>query len=247
GTVPMFFTSSSPLVVDGLCIAQLGGRQRGGILALDFSTGYESWELTGDGGAYGSPALVHVGNTKLIVADNHGKMVALNAADGKLVWETPFTPARMNYNASSPIVDGQTVIYGGGGRGFKAVKFEKNGDTIVAKELWSNSDKSVQYNTPVLKGGRLYGLSQNNEFFCLDAQDGKTLWTASAGLAAPPPPAREMKRGSSGKGERKGDQGKGGSGGMRGRGGSRGGYGSIVDAGSVLLALTPSSDLIVFE
>jgi outer membrane protein assembly factor BamB len=30
-------------------------------------------------------------------------------------------------------------------------------------------------------------------------------------------------------------------------GGGRGGYGSIVDAGSVLLALTPSSELVAFQ
>ena len=36
-------------------------------------------------------------------------------------------------------------------------------------------------------------------------------------------------------------------GGRGGRGGGRGGYGSIVDAGSVLLALTPSSQLVIFE
>ena len=29
--------------------------------------------------------------------------------------------------------------------------------------------------------------------------------------------------------------------------GARGGYGSVVDAGSVLLALTPASELVVFE
>ena len=45
-----------------------------------------------------------------------------------------------------------------------------------------------------------------------------------------------------------GPGGPGGGGGRGGRGGGgRGGYGSIVDAGSVLIALTPSSELIVFQ
>ena len=60
----------------------------------------------------------------------------------------------------------------------------------------------------MLKGGQIYGLSQNGVIFCLDAQSGKTLWTAEVG----------------------------------GRG-----FGSIVDAGSVLLALTPKGELTVFE
>ena len=36
---PQFFTSSSPIVVDGLCIAQLGGAKDGGIIAYDMTTG----------------------------------------------------------------------------------------------------------------------------------------------------------------------------------------------------------------
>ena len=44
---PQFFTSSSPIVVDGLCIAQLGGEDDGGIVAYDLATGDEKWRWTG--------------------------------------------------------------------------------------------------------------------------------------------------------------------------------------------------------
>jgi outer membrane protein assembly factor BamB len=225
GMWPRFFASSSPIVVDGLCIAQLGGQKNGGITALDLATGQEKWKWAGDGPAYASPVLLTVDGAKLIVALTEGKIVAVNSADGKLVWETPFVAAQRNYNAATPIVDGQTIIYAGGGRGIKAVKIDKQGDGFTAKELWSNPKESVQFNTPVLKDGKLYGLSQTNEIFCVNADTGKTSWTASAGGAAPA----------------------GGQGGGRGRGGRGAGYGSIVDAGSILLVLTPSSELIVFE
>src|SRR5262249_52318731 len=45
GYWPQFFTSSSPIVVDGLCVAQLGGkengrgRENGGIVAYELATG----------------------------------------------------------------------------------------------------------------------------------------------------------------------------------------------------------------
>src|SRR5262245_47012624 len=68
-----------------------------------------------------------------------------------------------DYKAATPIVDGQTIIVAG--RGVKAVKLEKEGDKIVAKELWSNPDKSVQFNSPALKNGMLYALAGNNELF----------------------------------------------------------------------------------
>jgi outer membrane protein assembly factor BamB len=120
----------------------------------------------------------------------------------------------MGYNAATPMVEGQTVIYSGSGRGTTAVKIEKEGDALAAKELWSNKENSVQFNTPVLKNGLLLGISADNKLFCINAKDGKTAWTASA----PAPAGRRQS-----------------------------GYGSIVDAGPVLFALTPAAQLIVFE
>jgi len=79
-------------------------------------------------------------------------------------------------------------------------------------------------------------LSAANEFFCLNAQNGETVWSAPVAAVAgggPAPGANPPAAGGGGRGR----------GGM----GGGGGYGSIVDAGSVLLALTPSSELIVFE
>jgi outer membrane protein assembly factor BamB len=226
GTWPKFFTSSSPIVVDGLCIAQLGGGlSNGAIVAYDLASGNEKWKWTGDSTAYSSPVLMTVGGTKLIIAMTETKMVAVGAADGKLLWETPFAVTGRGYNAATPIVDGQTLIYTGSGRGVRAVQLEKMGDGFVAKELWKNTEKSVQFNTPVLKDGLIYGLTQTNELFCINAKTGKTAWSGPAAAAG-------------------GGGGGGGGGGMR---GGPGGFGSIVDAGPVLLALTPSSELIVFE
>ena len=208
GAWPRFYTASSPIITGGLCIAQLGGESSGGIVAYDLATGDQKWKWTGDGTAYASPVILTIDGTKMVVTLTAKKIVGIGVTDGKLLWEVPFPVQGRAYNAATPIVDGATVIYAGSGRGTKAVKIEKTADGFAAKELWSNPDNAVQFNSPVLKGGQIYGLSQNGVIFCLDAKDGKTLWTAELG----------------GKG-----------------------FGSIVDAGSALLALTPKGDLTVFE
>ena len=110
---------------------------------------------------------------------------------------------------STPALVGDTLFFSGPGRGTRAVKVEKTTEGFTAKELWRNAEISVQFNTPVLKDGLLYGFTGRNEFFCLNAPDGTTAWSAPSG--------------------------------------GGGDYGSIVDAGSVLLALTPSARLIVFQ
>jgi outer membrane protein assembly factor BamB len=181
GAWPRFYAASSPIVTDGLCIAVLGGESNGGIVAYDLTSGDQKWKWTGDGAAYASPVILTAGGTKMVVTLTAKKIVGLGVADGKLLWEEPFAARGMNYNAATPIVDGQTVIFAGSGRGTKAVKVEKSADGFAAKELWSNPDNGVQFDSPVLKGGQIYGVSQNGVLFCLDAQNGKTLWTSELG------------------------------------------------------------------
>jgi outer membrane protein assembly factor BamB len=234
---PMFYTASSPLVVNGLCIAQLGGTKNGAIVAYDLTTGDEKWKWSGQSPAYSSPVLLTVNGTTLVVAETEEDIVALHEADGKVAWEAPFKAERMAYNAATPIVDGQMIIYSGVGRGTRAVEIEKQGDSFKGKDLWT-SKEAVQFNTPVVKDGSLFGLTQSNQFFAVNVQNGKTEWTA---------PAPQASGGGQPAGGRGGRGGPGGRGGRGMRGGRGGGYGSIVAAGSVLLALTPSGELVVFQ
>ena len=177
--VPKFFTSMSPMILDGLAIVQLGGINDGAIVAFDLASGAEKWKWTGEGSAYASPAVMSVDGVKQLVTMTDKSIVSIGTADGKLLWQIPFEAKGMGYNAATPIIDGQTVIYAGQGRGTKAVKIEKQGDAFKATELWSNPQLGVQFNTPVLKDGLLFGLSDKGGFFCIDAKTGQTAWTDS--------------------------------------------------------------------
>ena len=174
--VPKFFTAMSPIITDRMVIAHLGGQGNGAIIAYDLASGNEKWRWADEGPDYGSPFLLTVAGTKQIVTPTEKSIVGIGVADGKLLWQLPSIPPRMAYNAATPIVDGQTVIYAAKGRGTKAVKIEKQGDGFTANELWSNAELGVQFSTPVLRQGLLFGLSDRNNLFCINAQTGQTAW-----------------------------------------------------------------------
>ena len=210
GIVPKFFTSMSPMIIDGVCIAHLGGAGNGAIIAYDLNTGNEKWRWAGEGPEYSSPVLLVIDSTKQIVTIAEKSIVGIGAVDGKLLWQLPFVPQGRGYNAATPIVDGQNVIFTGSSRGTSAVKIEKQGDGFVTKELWSNKDVSVQFNTPVLKDGLLFGLTDKDYLFCINAKTGQTAWIDT------------VKRGN-------------------------GGFAAILNAGSVILALSSNSELTVYK
>lgn len=178
---PRFFTSSSPIVADGLVVAQLGPEKGGAIVAYALADGAEKWKCENQGTAYASPVLTTAEGVKQIVTLTSDSVVGVALADGKLLWQIPFAVKGRAYNAATPIVDGATVIVTGQDRGTRAYKIEKKGDALAATEQWS-SEVNAQFCTPVLNGGRLYGINERGILFCLDAKDGKTVWTEPAKL-----------------------------------------------------------------
>jgi len=190
---PNFHPSSSPMIVDGLVIAQLGGRDNGALVAYDLTSGNEKWKMERTQPGLRFTGVADAGCHKADRRTHRVEDGGRQCADGKLAWESdgaapgggPGGPGGggrggmgggRDYKAATPIVDGQTIIIAG--RGVKAVKLAKDGAAFVANELWNNPDKSVQFNTPALKNGMLYGLTGNNELFCIDTKDGKTTWSA---------------------------------------------------------------------
>jgi outer membrane protein assembly factor BamB len=92
--------------------------------------------------------------------------------------------------------------------GTTAIQIEQQGEAFAAIERWHNDQLGTVYNTPVLKDGLLFALSDRGHFFCLDADTGKAAWSDTNRVSN---------------------------------------FGTLVDAGSVLVAVPEKSGLIVFR
>jgi outer membrane protein assembly factor BamB len=215
---PQFYTATSPIIVDGMCIVYVGSDKKGSLTAYDLANnGQEKVLWTGAGAPYGSPVVMTVGGTKMLVTPATGMLAGINLADGKVLWQIKI-PGDYQSNQGTPIIDGQTVIYSmaakGKDGGTMALKIEKKGDAFDATQLWRKELAAHKYNTPVLKDGLLYGftgpstIGASTTLFCMDAKNGDKLWLDDT---------------------------------------KRGECGNILDAGKVLVALSSDANLIFFE
>jgi outer membrane protein assembly factor BamB len=186
-------------------------------------------------------------------------MLVVNAADGKLLWEMNYSQGR--YNAATPMIVGDTLVFAGPTRGLTALKLATKDEKVEVEDTWRNEESSVQFNTPVIRDGMMFGLSNLNTLFCVDTTTGQTTWNQPVGDSAAareedapraeqpprqPPQAGGGRPGGGRPGGGRPGGGRFGGGGRRG-GGASGGYGTLVDAGSVIVALPASGQLIVFE
>jgi outer membrane protein assembly factor BamB len=176
-TAPAFGTAASPVVDGDRLIAFVGGDHDGALAAFDVKTGSELWAWKGDGPGYASPVVATWDGVRQVVTQSQNALVGVAADTGALLWKRELkTPYEQN--SVTPIVSAGLVIYSGLDAPLTAVRPVKKGAAFALETVWTNPDVASYLSTPVLEGGRLYGLShkKKGQWFCVDAATGKTLW-----------------------------------------------------------------------
>jgi outer membrane protein assembly factor BamB len=176
-TSPLYGTAMSPVVDNGLLIAHVGGHDQGALTAFDAETGAVKWSYDADGPAYSSPIIVTLAGVRQVVTFTQKEFVGVSASSGKLLWKLP---AKSSYdtNAVTALLYKETLIFAREDQGLTAIKLVQRGQELVPQEVWTNKEQELYMNSPVLEGNLLFGLSvrKKGQFFCLDAETGKTLW-----------------------------------------------------------------------
>jgi outer membrane protein assembly factor BamB len=182
---PTYGASASPLVADGLCIAQVG---KGGLTAFDAATGNVRWcydDVIG-GPGYGSPVLVEMAGERQVVTVTQNCYLGVSAAAGKLLWRLG-VPRWDIQQCITPVVYKDLLIIADSGDPLRAIRLEKTERGITAREVWkaqAHTSNGYQTCSPILAGDWLLGFSgqKTGHLFCLDAQTGRTLWQSEGRL-----------------------------------------------------------------
>lgn len=179
-TSPLYGTAMSPVVVDGLCVAHVGGHDKGALTAFDVETGTVKWAYDGDGPAYSSPIVVSVAGVAQLVTYTQNYLVGVASSSGKLLWKVAAKRA-YDTNCVSPLAYKDLLIFSLNQQGIGAIRLKSHGGVFSPREVWRNPAVESYMNTPVLWGTRVIGFSyrKKGQFFCIDADSGKTIWESA--------------------------------------------------------------------
>ncbi|RMG32341.1 MAG: hypothetical protein D6725_17765 [Planctomycetota bacterium] len=164
--------AGSPLVVDGMVIVNPGRGGGKAVIAYEARTGEIVWAAGDRAAAYCSPQLGRLGGQqRLLVFGGEGLQVH-DPSSGRELWFFPWTNDP-KINAAQPVVlPGDRIFvscsYGVGG-GCAGLK---DGRLV---ELWRTPGVKLKFNSAVLCGDVLYGLSERI-LTALDTRDGRILW-----------------------------------------------------------------------
>ncbi len=175
---PDFGAAMSPLLDGRLVIAHVGGNRSGALSGFDAATGAVRWQWKGDGPGYASPVIGIFAGTRQVITQSRSHLVGLSAADGKLLWQVPFTTS-YDQNIVTPVVFDDLVIYSGIEQPLTAVRVSAGNGQWSARQIWRAEAVPMYMSSAVVSGGYLYGLTHRNkgQFFCVEPKTGKVLWT----------------------------------------------------------------------
>ncbi|HVS65255.1 MAG TPA: PQQ-binding-like beta-propeller repeat protein [Thermoanaerobaculia bacterium] len=214
---PDFGTALSPLVLDAadgreMLIAHVGGNRGGALTAFQVADGAEVWSWNGDAPAYTSPMPITIDGVRQVVTQSRDHLVAVDAADGELLWSRPFTTAYKQNIVTPVVAGGGLIVFSGLDEDVFALRARRpgNADGWSVEEVWRNEALPMYMSSPVLvgsgstegaaaedaaaedvgdsvaedAGGTLYGFTHKNrgQLFALDAATGETLWTSEGRL-----------------------------------------------------------------
>jgi len=175
-----FGAGSTPLVVGGRVIVNVGGRGDAGIVAFAVDTGATAWQRTAEAASYSAPVAVDVAGKPHVLMVTRLSCLLLDPATGDVRWRFPFGQRGPTVNGASPVVVGgdRLLVTSAYGIGCVCAAF----DGAAAKPLWQGEGPlASQYCTPLLVGEHLYCVDGRDDLppaalVCVEAATGREAW-----------------------------------------------------------------------
>lgn len=156
----------SPILVDGRLVIQPGG-ETASLVNLDPKTGKVLWKSAGRPPGHSSPiAATIAGKTQLIGYDDK-TLGGWDLETGTRRWK--LTPEHSgDFNVPTPILWEGKLVVATENNGTRMYGFD-DGGSLVGNPLASNEELLPDCQSPVLIGGKLFGVA--HQLYCLDAED----------------------------------------------------------------------------
>ncbi len=178
--IPGWYAGQNPLLDGDQVLLATGGAAIA--VSFDQATGNEVWRSPNpykDLMSHASLMPAIIGGIRQYLYLTMNKVVGISAADGQLLWHTPFTTKIAAVPSPVSVGDGRVFVTSGYEAGSAMYQVQKGASGFAPQTLYKLS--SAQFNsevhTPVLYQNHLFGVGSKSRgrFTCLSL-DGKVVW-----------------------------------------------------------------------
>lgn len=172
GQLPRWQLAISPFIDGKHLILCPGGEKN--VVKVDKLTGKTIWRGgNSDVPGYATPVLATFGNKRQYLIFTGKKLIGVDTANGKVLWQYPWDTA-YDVNAATPLVIGKDRVFitTDYSTGCAMLKIGFWG----AGKIWKNNNMLAHFTTPIYYDGYIYGNSNPDYLMCLDPKTGAIKW-----------------------------------------------------------------------
>jgi outer membrane protein assembly factor BamB len=166
---------ASPVIDGERLFACAGGTNGASVVCFDKITGDVLWKSQDDVAGYSAPVVADLAGVRQVVAFTASALIGLRADNGDLLWRIPVKTS-FGRHVTAPVIAGDTVVVSSHQAGLLGVRVAGQGGVVRAGAAWTNKLAAINYASPVLVGGRLYGLGPSQRMECVNPATGERLW-----------------------------------------------------------------------
>jgi len=167
---------SECLLIDGPRMIVSPGGPKALLAAVDKKTGQTIWTtepIPGDNAAYASPALVRMGERRVVIGNTSHHGYGVDADTGKLLWQVP---VRNNWGATccAPVAQNNVVFYAApDGAPGTAYKIDLSANPVTTEVVWKTLIEPLT-GAGIVKDGVLYanGCKKSRALHAMDWKTG---------------------------------------------------------------------------
>ena len=191
-SIPVWGTSSAPLVDGDRVIFLVGGEPDALVMAFDKHTGEEAWRAleTRTEMGYTQPLIIEAGGVRQLIVWHPRGLASLNPETGERHWEEPFA-GRANMTVADAVKSGSYLFVSGFYSGSMMMRLDM--DRPNAAALWKGENDRIEENgievaeatglhsvmtTPLIVGDYIYGIGSHGQVRGLLAETGERVWEA---------------------------------------------------------------------
>ena len=172
--LPMYGFTTSPILVDGVLILQLGAKDKS-LAGLDPKTGKTLWTAGDDRINSQSPIVVEFQGKKLVLATGGKNLLGVDPSNGDIRLQYEHKGGNGSAMVPVPIGNDQILLTLDDRYSISVRLQPGDGDKIQGSEAWKNRSIKNTYNVPSLSDGNVYAYS-TRILTCVDPETGKPKW-----------------------------------------------------------------------
>lgn len=177
--------AGSPVVDGGRLILLPGSKMGAAVACVNKHTGKIIWKSQSGDMGYAPAVIASIHRVRQAVVFAADSLMGLSLEDGRLLWKTEIK-TRYSRHVSTPIVSGNRVVVSSNEHGLYGFEIVKDGKGMKAKQVWLTKQAAMNFSSPVLVDGHIYGLGPNKQVVCVELKTGKLAWGKSGLIATAP-------------------------------------------------------------